>query len=88
MLTENAIKLIEDAVGISGLQEMIMNPEAVEIVPKKTKHFDEVSYNIMYDNLTNHGSKGKYEEGKIAGSEILLKKLRDGLELQFEGKTP
>jgi len=88
MLTENAIKILENAVGITGLQEMIANEEAVEITPKKTKHFDEVSYNIMYDNLTKDNfTKDKYEEAKKAGYEMVVKKIREGLGLEFEGKT-
>ena len=52
MLTEKSIKIIEDAIGIDGLQDLIASDEAKEITPRKTKHFSELDYNILYTNLT------------------------------------
>jgi len=88
MLTENGIKLIEDAIGITGLQELMASEEPQEITPKKTKHFDEVSYNVMIDNYQKQGlTAEKYEEAKRAGIEMEIKELKRANNYEFEGKT-
>ena len=40
------------AEGIEGLQDLIASDEAKDITPRKTKHFSELDYNILYTNLT------------------------------------
>ena len=88
MLTENGIKLIEDAIGITGLQEIVASTEPVEITPKKTKHFDEVSYNVMIDNYQKQGlTADKYEEAKRVGIEMDIKAIKRDKGYEFEGKT-
>jgi hypothetical protein len=88
MLTENAIKIIENAIGITGLQEMITNTEALEIVPKKTKHFAELDYNVLVENLSSQGlTPEKYAEAKQAGEEMAIKEIKRLNSLEFEGKT-
>jgi len=87
MLTENAIKTIEQAIGITGLQEMITSTEALEITPKKTKHFDEVSYNQLHDNLTKSLNPELYKEAKEAGEEIAVKEIKRAMGYEFEGKS-
>lgn len=88
MLTENGYKIIEEAIGITGLQEIINSTDPLEITPKKTKHFDEVSFNIMHDNLTKQGlTPEKYAEAKKAGEEMAIKELKRLNGYEFEGKT-
>jgi hypothetical protein len=87
MLTENAIKLIEEAIGITGLQGLISSTETLDITPKKTKHFDQVSYDKMLENLTNDLPPEKYEEAKRAGEEMKVKKIKREKGFEFEGKT-
>ncbi len=86
MLTENAIKLIEQAIGITGLQEMITSNDALDITPKKTKHFDEVSFKQMTDNLTSSLPAELYKEAKEAGEEIAVKEIKRANGFEFEGK--
>lgn len=88
MLSEKSIKEIEDATGITGLRDIIASQEAVDITPKKTKHFTEETYNVLYDNLTKQGlTPEKYEEAKAAGEEMSVKSLKRKLGYEFEGKT-
>lgn len=87
MLTENAIKLIETAIGITGLQEMITSTEQLEVTPKKTVHFDEVSYQQLRDNLTKSLPPEYYKEAKEAGEEIAVKEIKRAMNYEFEGKT-
>jgi hypothetical protein len=87
MLTENAIKEIEKAIGITGLQEMILSTESIEITPKKTKHFDEISYNQLVQNLQSSLSPDLYSEAKQAGEEIAVKEIKRANNYEFEGKS-
>lgn len=87
MLTENAIKAIEQAIGVNGLQEMITSNEPIEITLKKTKHFDEVSYSQLIDNLTKNLPPDLYEETKKAGEEMRVKEIKRKYNYEFEGKS-
>lgn len=88
MLTENAIKIIETGLGISGLSEMIASEEATEITPTKTKHFPEVDYNILVENLQSQGlTPEKYADAKKAGEEMSVKETKRTKGYEFEGKS-
>jgi hypothetical protein len=88
MLTEKSIKLIEDATGIDGLQDLIASDEVKDITLKKTKHFSELDYNILYSNLTEGKlTDEKKAELKLAGEEVSVKEIKRKHGFDFEGKS-
>lgn len=88
MLTSTAIQEIEKATGIVGLQDLIKSEEEKDVVLTKTKHFDEVSYNVLHKNLTEQGlTPEKYEEAKRAGEEMAVKAIKRDSSYEFEGKS-
>ena len=87
MLTENGYKLLEEATGIKGLQEIVESENQQEITLKKTKHFSEQDYDALYNNLTNNIDPSKYAEAKKAGEEMAVKEIRKLKGYEFEGKT-
>ena len=87
MLSEKSIKLIEEALGITGLSANISSTEEIELTPLKTKHFSEDSYQKLQDNLAKQLPQEVYEQNKVAAIEMAVKEIKKKENLEFEGRS-
>lgn len=87
MLKDEIWQEIEKATGISDLKAKATSEEVQEVTLTKTKHFDQVSYDVMYQNIFDAGSKDGYGKGLLAGEEMPVKELKRERGWEFEGKN-
>lgn len=88
MLSEQVLQQIEKAIGINDLASMISSEEVIDNLEfGKTKHFSESEHRQLITNVSNDVPKEKWEEAKVAGIEMAIKKLKETKGWDFQGKS-
>lgn len=88
MLSEKLIQKISSAIGVDDLASKITSEEVIEDLDfGKTKHFTENDYRQQIINIQKDIPKEKWEEAKLAGHEMAIKKLKEDKAIDFHGKS-
>ena len=87
MLTQETIKLIEKALGIKGLQEIIESKEETTIKPTNVIHWNQETYDKFIEDSEKRISPETSAELKRAGEEMAVKEIKRRNNFEFEGKS-